>query len=68
MPYCLGNKAVGKAVYPDSDWVGSLDGLDYGPSLDVFIMTVLGGIPWQASITPKQLRNNTRGSPPCYKS
>ncbi|KAK8774542.1 hypothetical protein V5799_010925 [Amblyomma americanum] len=45
----LTNEAVGMIGAPHNDWVGTIHSRDVSQSLDQLFMTVLGGIPWQAS-------------------
>ncbi|XP_077516145.1 high-affinity choline transporter 1-like [Amblyomma americanum] len=50
VPFCLGNKAVGLAPYPDNEWRGEIHMADIGQIVDEFATTVLGGIPWQVRV------------------
>ncbi|XP_075540981.1 uncharacterized protein LOC142575473 isoform X3 [Dermacentor variabilis] len=47
VPFCLRNHAVGLMVPPRSDWVGTIASSDVSQLFDAFLMTALGGIPWQ---------------------
>ncbi|KAH7960247.1 hypothetical protein HPB49_018217 [Dermacentor silvarum] len=47
VPFCLGNHAVGLIGPPQSDWIGSIASRDVSQLFDAFLMTALGGIPWQ---------------------
>ncbi|KAH7960248.1 hypothetical protein HPB49_018218 [Dermacentor silvarum] len=47
VPFCLGNHAVGLIGPPQSDWIGSIASRDVSQLFDAFLMTSLGGIPWQ---------------------
>ncbi|XP_064476551.1 high-affinity choline transporter 1-like isoform X3 [Ornithodoros turicata] len=47
VPYVLGHKDVGTVHGKDADWVGEVFFEDAGIAFDFFLMTALGGIPWQ---------------------
>ncbi|XP_072143014.1 high-affinity choline transporter 1-like [Dermacentor andersoni] len=47
VPYCLRNHAVGLIGPPHSDWVGTIASRQMSQLFDGFLMTALGGIPWQ---------------------
>nr|XP_054920427.1 high-affinity choline transporter 1-like isoform X3 [Dermacentor andersoni] len=47
VPFCLRNHAVGQMGPPHSDWVGTIASRDVSQLFDAFLMTALGGIPWQ---------------------
>ncbi|XP_065298749.1 high-affinity choline transporter 1-like isoform X1 [Dermacentor albipictus] len=47
VPFCLSNHAVGVMGPPHSDWVGTIDSSGVSQHFDAFLMTALGGIPWQ---------------------
>ncbi|XP_065298742.1 high-affinity choline transporter 1-like isoform X1 [Dermacentor albipictus] len=47
VPFCLRNHAVGLMGPPHSDWLGTIASGDVSQLFDGFLMTALGGIPWQ---------------------
>ncbi|XP_075539171.1 high-affinity choline transporter 1-like [Dermacentor variabilis] len=47
VPSCVSHKAVGTLGPQYTDWIGSLESEDLSQALDLFLMTALGGIPWQ---------------------
>ncbi|KAH6933302.1 hypothetical protein HPB50_014015 [Hyalomma asiaticum] len=47
VPYCLRSQAVGLIGPPHNDWVGTIANSDISQLFDAFLMTALGGIPWQ---------------------
>ncbi|XP_077507550.1 high-affinity choline transporter 1-like [Amblyomma americanum] len=47
VPACLIHKAVGTVGPPLNDWIGTIGFPQVSPLLDRFLMTALGGIPWQ---------------------
>ncbi|KAL3208753.1 hypothetical protein MRX96_052473, partial [Rhipicephalus microplus] len=48
LPFCLRTQFAGQVGPPHDDWLGSLPSSEWGPTIDVVLMTTLGGIPWQA--------------------
>ncbi|KAH7957150.1 hypothetical protein HPB52_015668 [Rhipicephalus sanguineus] len=48
LPFCLRAKFAGQVGPPHDDWKGSLPSNEWGQTIDVILMTALGGIPWQA--------------------
>ncbi|XP_077534763.1 high-affinity choline transporter 1-like [Haemaphysalis longicornis] len=48
VPFCLLSPFVGKVGPPDNDWVGVITITDATQLFDIFLMVVLGGIPWQS--------------------
>lgn len=50
VPFCLLSPFVGKVGPPDNDWVGAITVTDSTQLLDIFLMVVLGGIPWQVRL------------------
>nr|XP_037269799.1 high-affinity choline transporter 1-like [Rhipicephalus microplus] len=47
VPACMSHKAVGTLDAQYTDWIGTVAGEDITQLLDFFLMTALGGIPWQ---------------------
>ncbi|XP_037564934.2 high-affinity choline transporter 1 [Dermacentor silvarum] len=47
VPYCLRNHAVGLIGPPHNDWLGTIPSRQMSQLFDAFLMTALGGIPWQ---------------------
>ncbi|KAH7956953.1 hypothetical protein HPB52_013918 [Rhipicephalus sanguineus] len=47
VPYVMKGRAVGTVRGPETDWIGDVSFSEAGPLLDAFLMTALGGIPWQ---------------------
>ncbi|XP_077534321.1 high-affinity choline transporter 1-like [Haemaphysalis longicornis] len=47
VPFVVMNAGVGAVGPPQNDWVGSVALWDIGQDFDIFLMTSLGGIPWQ---------------------
>ncbi|XP_072143228.1 high-affinity choline transporter 1-like isoform X1 [Dermacentor andersoni] len=47
VPFCLSNHAVGLMGPPHNDWVGTIESSGVSQLFDAFLMTALGGIPWQ---------------------
>ncbi|XP_049520876.1 high-affinity choline transporter 1 [Dermacentor silvarum] len=47
LPFCLRQKFSGQVGPPHDDWLGSLPSEEWGQTIDVILMTALGGIPWQ---------------------
>ncbi|XP_075743912.1 high-affinity choline transporter 1-like [Rhipicephalus microplus] len=47
VPYVMKGRAVGTVRGPETDWVGKVSLSKAGQLLDDFLMTALGGIPWQ---------------------
>ncbi|XP_075541613.1 high-affinity choline transporter 1-like isoform X2 [Dermacentor variabilis] len=47
VPSCVSHKAVGTLGPQYTDWIGSVESEDLSQALDLFLMTALGGIPWQ---------------------
>ncbi|XP_070390149.1 high-affinity choline transporter 1-like isoform X2 [Dermacentor albipictus] len=47
VPSCVAHKAVGTLGPQYTDWIGSVNSEDLSQALDLFLMTALGGIPWQ---------------------
>ncbi|KAL1428462.1 hypothetical protein MTO96_002837 [Rhipicephalus appendiculatus] len=47
VPFCLTNQAVGLIGPPHDDWLGTIASTELSQLFDAFLMTALGGIPWQ---------------------
>ncbi|KAL1428463.1 hypothetical protein MTO96_002838 [Rhipicephalus appendiculatus] len=47
VPYVMKGRAVGTLRGPETDWIGNVSFTKAGQLLDAFLMTALGGIPWQ---------------------
>ncbi|KAH9375357.1 hypothetical protein HPB48_019056 [Haemaphysalis longicornis] len=47
VPYFWKHSAVGKIGAPHHDWIGKIEAIDVSQILDLGLMTVFGGIPWQ---------------------
>ncbi|XP_075539172.1 high-affinity choline transporter 1-like [Dermacentor variabilis] len=47
VPACVSHKAVGTLGPQYTDWIGYVDSEDLSQVVDLFLMTALGGIPWQ---------------------
>ncbi|XP_077564371.1 high-affinity choline transporter 1-like [Haemaphysalis longicornis] len=47
MAFLTRSKVVGKVGAPHNDWLGRTEEGDGSRMLDQFLMTILGGIPWQ---------------------
>nr|XP_050023827.2 high-affinity choline transporter 1-like isoform X1 [Dermacentor andersoni] len=47
LPFCLRQNFSGQVGPPHDDWLGSLPSEELGQTIDVILMTALGGIPWQ---------------------
>nr|XP_054920431.1 high-affinity choline transporter 1-like [Dermacentor andersoni] len=47
VPYVLKGRGVGTVTGPQTDWLGHIPMADAGQLFDAFLMTALGGIPWQ---------------------
>ncbi|XP_077507438.1 high affinity choline transporter 1-like [Amblyomma americanum] len=47
VPYVSSSPAVGAVGPPHNDWIGTIAVKDVAQLLDAFLMTALGGIPWQ---------------------
>ncbi|XP_037512966.2 high-affinity choline transporter 1 [Rhipicephalus sanguineus] len=47
VPFCLHHQAVGLIGPPHDDWIGTIAHGEMSKLLDAFLMTALGGIPWQ---------------------
>ncbi|KAK8778132.1 hypothetical protein V5799_020527 [Amblyomma americanum] len=50
VPYVSSSPAVGAVGPPHNDWIGTIAVKDVAQLLDAFLMTALGGIPWQAPL------------------
>ncbi|XP_065298737.1 high-affinity choline transporter 1-like isoform X2 [Dermacentor albipictus] len=47
VPFVLKSRGVGTVSGPQTDWLGHIPMANVGQLLDAFLMTALGGIPWQ---------------------
>ncbi|KAH6933301.1 hypothetical protein HPB50_014014 [Hyalomma asiaticum] len=47
VPYVVKGRAVGTVHGPETNWIGDIPLSKAGQLLDAFLMTALGGIPWQ---------------------
>ncbi|XP_077520053.1 high-affinity choline transporter 1-like [Amblyomma americanum] len=47
VPYVSSSPAVDVVGPPQNDWIGTIANKDVAQQLDAFLMTALGGIPWQ---------------------
>nr|XP_054933888.1 high-affinity choline transporter 1-like [Dermacentor andersoni] len=47
VPSCISHKAVGTLAPQYTDWIGTVASEDVSQLVDFFLMTALGGIPWQ---------------------
>ena len=43
----MSHKAVTNIMETKADWVGSVDPADYGLYVDLMLVLIFGGIPWQ---------------------
>ncbi|XP_077534313.1 high-affinity choline transporter 1-like, partial [Haemaphysalis longicornis] len=48
VPYFLTHPSVRRIGPPSNDWLGKLESRDVSQVLDFLLMTIFGGIPWQA--------------------
>jgi high affinity choline transporter 7 len=47
IPFAYSNSAVSDLSVTKDLWIGTVDPVDYGMYIDLFLVLVFGGIPWQ---------------------